>query len=97
MPTYVNLINWTDQGIRSYKESSKRAQAFTELVESMGGKVKEIVWTLGAYDLVAITEAPDDETVTAVSLKVSSLGNVRTTTLRGFNRKEFEAIVAKAG
>ena len=79
------------------RSCSKRAQAFTELVKSMGGKVTQIIWTLGAYDIVAITEAPDDETVTAVSLKLASQGNTRTTTLRGFNRKEFEAIIAKSG
>jgi uncharacterized protein with GYD domain len=63
----------------------------------MGGEVKNLVWTMGAYDLVAITEAPDDETAVAVALKVASLGNVRTTTLRGFDRKEVESIIERAG
>jgi uncharacterized protein with GYD domain len=59
--------------------------------------VKALVWTMGAYDVVAITEMPDDETSTATALKLSSLGNVRTTTLRGFEMEEIESIIEKAG
>ncbi len=96
MATYISLVNWTDQGIRNFKDTTKRAQAFVDLVEDLGGKVKANYWTLGAYDIVAIVEAPDDETAFAGALKVSSLGNVRTTTLRGFDAKEIEAILVKA-
>ena len=97
MPSYITLANFTDQGIRTYKDAPKRAQAFKELVEQMGGQLKGIYWTLGTYDIVAITEAPDDETATAMLLKQASLGNVRTTTLRGFNMEEIETIIEKAG
>jgi len=97
MPTYVTLANFTDQGIRNYTDTPKRAKAFRDLVEQMGGTVKDMYWTMGAYDVVAIVEAPDDETATAAALKVSSLGNVRTTTLRGFNLEEVESIIKMAG
>lgn len=97
MATYVTLANFTDQGIRNYAESPKRAQAFKDLIEQMGGTVREIVWTMGAYDVVALVEAADDETATAIALKVSSLGNVRTTTLRAFGMEEMGAIIEKAG
>ena len=95
MPTYVTLVNFTDQGIRNFKDTPKRARAFMDLAEQMGGKVKDIYWTLGPYDIVVITEAPDDETATAAALKNASLGNVRTTTLRGFDIKEIETIINK--
>jgi len=97
MPTYVTLANFTDQGVRNYADTPKRAQAFKDLVEQMGGTLKDIYWTMGAFDVVAITEAPDDETATAAALKVASLGNVRTTTMRGFDLDEVTAIVASAG
>ncbi len=96
MPTYITLVNFTDQGIRNFKDTTKRAQAFSDMVEEMGGNLKDIYWTIGAVDIVAITEAPDDETATATAIKVSSLGNVRTTTLRGFDMEEMEAIIRKA-
>lgn len=97
MPTYVTLANLTDQGIRNFTDTTKRAKAFIDLVEEMGGEVKNLVWTMGAYDVVAIVEAPDDETVTATALKMGSLGNVRTTTLRGFEMEEMESILKSAG
>jgi uncharacterized protein with GYD domain len=95
MPMYITLGNFTEQGIRTYKDTPKRAKAFREMVEQMGGKVKDTYWTMGAYDLVAITEAPDDETATAIALKVAALGNVRTTSLRGFSADEIEKIIKK--
>lgn len=97
MPTYVTLANFTDQGIRNYSDTTKRAKAFQELVEEMGGEVKNLMWTMGIYDVVAITELPDDETATAAALKISSLGNVRTTTLRGFDMEKIDSIIERAG
>jgi uncharacterized protein with GYD domain len=65
------------------------------MLEGLGGKVHSLYWTIGPYDIVATVEAPDDETVTAAMLKVSALGNVRTTTLRAFTRDQLSAILAK--
>ena len=95
MATYVLLINWTEQGIRDFKESPKRARDFTNAAKAAGGRTRALYWTLGQYDIVAVVEAPDDETITAAALKLGSLGNVRTTTLRAFNRDELTAILAK--
>jgi uncharacterized protein with GYD domain len=95
MPTYISLVNWTEQGIRDLKESPARADATAELAESVGGKLVQLYWTVGPYDIVSIFEAPDDETAAAISLTVGSRGAVRTTTLRAFGREEFEGILAK--
>jgi len=97
MATFVSLVSWTDQGVKDFRDSGKRADAFTQFVEKSGGSVKAVYWTLGAYDLVVITEAPDAETATAVLLQVGSLGNVRTTTMEAFDRAAFDRIVSKAG
>jgi len=97
MATYITLANFTDQGIRSFKDSPKRAQAFREMVSQMGGEAIDMYWTMGAYDLVAIVRFPDDETATAAALKISSLGNVRTTTMRGFDQAEMERIIETTG
>jgi uncharacterized protein with GYD domain len=94
MPTYISLVNWTEQGIRELKESPARADATARLAESMGGSL-QLYWTAGLYDIVAIFEAPDDETAAAMQLTVGSRGAVRTTTLRAFGREEFERIIAK--
>lgn len=93
MPMFVTLGNFTDQGIRNYKDSPKRAQAFKESVEGMGGTVHSVHWTLGQYDLVAIVEAPDDQTAAAIAVKTASLGNVRTMTMPAFGMEEITKII----
>jgi uncharacterized protein with GYD domain len=96
MPTYISLINWTEQGVKAFKDTTKRADAAKAAAKRIGGRLNDIYWTIGAYDLVAITEFPDDETATAFMLALSSEGNVRTETLRGYNATEIAAIIAKA-
>ncbi|MBI2555068.1 MAG: GYD domain-containing protein [Candidatus Rokubacteria bacterium] len=94
MPSYVILVNWTDQGIRNVKDSPKRADAFEAAVKAAGGTLKEFYLVLGEYDLVVVTEAPNDETAAKLALATASLGNVRTVTMRAFNRVEFRKIIA---
>jgi uncharacterized protein with GYD domain len=97
MPKFISLINWTDQGIRSFKASVDRAKAAGQVAEKLGGKLVETYWTLGQYDIVAIAEFPDDESGEAFLLALGSQGNIRTTTLRAFDAEEFGRIVSKAG
>ena len=95
MATYISLIQFTDQGIRNVKDTIKRGEAAMAEAEKMGMKVTEEFWTMGAYDVVALFEAPDDETASAFVLKNGALGNVKGQTLRAFRREEMEAILAK--
>ncbi len=95
MATYIVLAHFSDQGIRGVKDSPKRADAFKALAKKAGANVKELYWTLGSYDVVAIVEAPDVETITAIGLSIGKLGNVRTETLRAFGNAEMDAILKK--
>ena len=95
MPTYVSLINWTEQGIKNFPETTKRAEDFTKLVEASGGKVRELVWTVGEYDIVSVVEFPDEESSVAALLRLGSAGNIRTNTMRAFSAREMESIIAK--
>jgi uncharacterized protein with GYD domain len=97
MPTYVSLIHWTEQGIKNYKDTLKRLADFTQLTESKGGRVREALYTVGEYDIVVVTEFPDDETATTALLQVGSLGNVRTNTMRAFTADEMGGIVSRTG
>lgn len=97
MPKYVVLFNWTDQGVAQAKDTVKRYRAAKQLVETMGGKIDTLFWTIGPYDLVAVTEAPDDETGTAINLQLAASGNLRTLTMRAFDENEMEAIIGKMG
>jgi uncharacterized protein with GYD domain len=95
MATYIVLGNLTDQGIRSVKDTTKRAEAFKALAQKAGVKVKEVYWTLGQYDIATIIESPDEETATALGLSVGALGNIRTQTLRAFTSEEMGRILGK--
>jgi len=97
MRSYVILANWTDHGAKNSHETLKRARAFGILIEGRGGKLREHLYTLGEYDIVMVTEFPDDETAAAAVLALSSLGNVRTKTLRAFTDGETAGIIAQLG
>ena len=95
MATFIALGNFTDQGIRSIKDSTKRADAVRELAKKYGATLKEVYWTLGRYDVVTVIEAPNDEAATAFALGVGSAGNVRTESLRAFSKEEMNGILGK--
>lgn len=95
MATFVVLGCFTEQGIRDAKDTTKRAEAFKEMAKKIGVTVKDVYWTLGQFDVVAICEAPDDATASALAFSVGALGNVRTQTLRAFSQSEIGAILGK--
>lgn len=97
MPLYVALVNFTDQGIKNYRDTVGRAEDYRRLVEQHGGQVRQLLWTLGQYDLVVVTELPDDETATAVVLQTVAAGNVRTTTLKAFDAEQMRGILERTG
>jgi uncharacterized protein with GYD domain len=97
MPTYFILINWTDQGIRNIKDSPKRVDAAKKAVKDIGGDVKAFYMLQGSYDAVLILEAPNDEALAKFLLKIGSLGNVRTTTLRAYPEAEYRKIIGELG
>jgi uncharacterized protein with GYD domain len=94
MASFVTC-NFTDQGVRHVRDTLQRAEAFKELAKNAGVTIRDIYWTLGLYDIVAICAAPDDETATAVSLSVAAFGNVKTQTLRAFSAAEMGQILGK--
>jgi uncharacterized protein with GYD domain len=94
MATFISLVNFTDQGIRNVKESPDRYEAFKALAEKVGGTVKGVYYTMGHYDMVVIVEGSDEAAMTAM-LKVGSLGNVRSETLRGFSLEEMRKIIGR--
>ncbi|AZO47928.1 MAG: GYD domain-containing protein [Mesorhizobium sp.] len=95
MSHYVILVNFTEQGAKSIKDTVKRAEAFKAMAADSGVKVNSLLWTLGQHDVVATVEANDDIAATALSLSVASLGNVRTQTLKAFDAADMAKILGK--
>lgn len=96
MATFISLVNLTEQGVRDFRTTADRAAKFKSMAQKAGVQVKDIYWTIGAYDVVLVMEAADDKTVAAVMLALASLGNVRTQTLPAFNPSEMKEIISKA-
>jgi uncharacterized protein with GYD domain len=96
MPAYIALIDWTDQGVREFKDTVDRYETAQSAFESLGVRFTDVWWTLGTHDIVATVEAPDDETLAAALLSVAGQGNIRTTTLRAFTREEMRTVIGKA-
>ncbi len=93
MATFITLMNFTDQGIRNVKESPDRYDAFLEMAEKLEVTIKNVYWTVGHYDVVMVAEG-SEEAATSLLLKLGSLGNVRTQTLRGYTVEEIKRIVS---
>ena len=95
MATYIVLGNFTEQGIKNVADTQKRADAVKAMAKKAGITMKEIYWTLGAHDIVAVFEADDDAAMTALGLSIGKQGNVRTQTLRAFSAAEMKGILGK--
>ena len=94
MPTYITLVNWTKQGIEQVDESPGRLDKAKELIESVGGEMTDFYLTFGQYDLVAITEFPDDDTAAKALLRIAQQGNVSTETLKAWSEDEYRELLA---
>jgi uncharacterized protein with GYD domain len=95
--TFIVLFNWTEQGIKNFKDSPARVDQANAAFADLGVEFKDIYWTIGPYDLISVVEAPDGEALASALLRLGAAGNVRTTTMRGFGRAEAEAVIARAG
>ena len=93
MPTYIALSNLTDQGVRNMKDLSRRLQNADQTFAQFGATLREVYLVMGLYDYVVVADAPDDETISRVSLAIAGQGNVRTQTFRAFDRSEMLSIV----
>src|SRR2546425_6767616 len=96
MAHYVSLFSFTEQGVKNFRQSPARAMTFMAAAKKAGLKVRDLFWTMGECDGVLVFEAPNDEAATGLVLSLSSLGNVRTRTMRAFSVADMGALVDKA-
>jgi uncharacterized protein with GYD domain len=94
MATYISLVNWTDQGIKSVKESPVRLDAAKALARKYGCELRQFFMTMGTTDMVAIIEAPNDEAMAQYGLALGASGALRTTTLKAFPEDAYRRIIA---
>ena len=97
MPTYISLLSFIDQGIITVEDTTQRSEGAAELAQEKYGCSLQTYWTVGAYDVAYILEAPDHENATAFLLEVGTRGVVRTTTLRAYDHEEILGINRRLG
>lgn len=95
MFTYVGLLSFTDKGMKELKDTTKRAAAAKEMGKKFGVNMREILWTMGEYDLICILEAENEQALAAFNLGIGQQGNVRSRSLRAYTAKDMDAILAK--
>lgn len=95
MVTYISLLSFTDKGIQSVKDTTKRAAAAKEVGKKFGVNMREIFWTTGEFDLVCVLEADDESALAAFNLATGAQGNVRSRSLRAYTAGEMDKILAK--
>jgi uncharacterized protein with GYD domain len=93
--TYFLLVHFTDEGIRDIKDTIGRAEAFEQMAKKSGVTLRELFWTMGRYDVIAVFDAPDDVSAAALTLSASSLGSVRSEILRAFSFEDMKQILGK--
>jgi len=94
MPTYITLAQWTAKGIETVKDSPARLQKAKDAIKAAGGAFKDFYMTMGRYDMVIVSEAPNDEAYAKTMLAIASAGSVRTETLKAFGEDEYKKIIA---
>jgi uncharacterized protein with GYD domain len=95
MKTYMTLIHYTQQGIESIKDSPARLDTAKELYKSLGAEIKSFYLAMGRYDVMVISEAPDDETATKLAMTIGSSGAIRTETFRIFTEDEYRKLISE--
>ena len=95
MSTYMTFIRYTQQGIESIKDSPVRLDTAKQLYKSLGAEIKSYYLAMGRYDVIVISEAPDDETATKLAMTIASAGALRTETFRIFTEDEYRKLISE--
>ena len=94
MPKYIMLSNLTDEGRKTVKMRPERIKEVNDEIEKMGAKVLEQYAVLGEYDFINILEAPNNETISKVSIELGSRGTIQFITLSAMPIEDLETSLA---
>lgn len=92
MPTFVSLINYTDQGVQSFKDFAQRMEHARQGAAELGVTINSFHLTMGHYDAIVIFDAPDTATAAKLALVNAANGRVRTETMAAFNEDDTTSI-----
>lgn len=95
MAIYILLSKLTSLGRKTIKDHPGRIKEVNKEIEAFGARVVEQYVTLGPYDFVNVVEAPDNKTITRISVELGSRGTIVITTLPAMTLTEFISTVKK--
>lgn len=95
MPQYILLSNLTDEGWKTVKEKPARIKEVNKELEAFGVRVISQYAVLGPYDFATIVEAPDNKTISQVSIELGSRGTVKIMSMAAVPIEEFIASMKK--
>lgn len=93
MSKFVVLANWTQEGIKNVKDSPDRLDQAKKLFQASGAEILEFFLVMGKYDMVVITEAPDQETAAKLALMLGAGGAIRTVSMPAFDEAEYRKLI----
>ena len=96
MPLYVTLGKYTAEAMKNIHEVPERFQQNTRLIESKGGKLIAIYHLMGEWDLLAITEFPDEKSAMSALLTIGKAGRVTTHTMTAISGEDFVTLAKNA-
>ncbi len=96
MARFAHLLRFTSEGAKTIGDSKNRYEKFEQALKENGGRVVDAYGLLGEYDLLVITEAPNEKVVTKVVLAAMSRGTISSQTMPAIPIKEFYELVDQA-
>ena len=85
------LTTLNPEGVRTIRDNPRRIQEVNQEIEQLGATVKAQWATLGRFDFVNVVEAPDEKTMSRVSLELGSRGTARYESLPAIEMDDFVA------
>jgi uncharacterized protein with GYD domain len=99
MPNYLHQVTYTSEGWKALiAKPQDRLEAVRSAIEKLGGKLLHGWFSFGDYDVVVVTEMPDNVTAAAIAIAFAGGGackNVQTTPL--LTQQEAMLAMKKAG
>lgn len=94
MQTYISLVKFTQHGLHTMKEKGiERAEMVKANAKALGGKLVEAYYCLGAYDVVAVWEFPDNTAAMKAAVMNASMGHIEITTMPAVDRDGWKALL----
>jgi uncharacterized protein with GYD domain len=93
--TFLLFSTLSPQGLQTLATTPERLLEVNREIEAIGGRVVRQWFLLGAYDFLSVVEAPDERTISRLSVELASRGSATFETLAAIPVDELIAALAE--